>query len=75
MTTKGLGRNWAWRELLEVNNPEIIVDLAARFGIGTEDWLIYKDLMAKRPALQAGELTEPEVETCDNITDDTIAPI
>ena len=75
MTTKGLGRNWAWRELLEVSYPEILFDLANRFGIGTEDWLIYKDLMSKRRDLAAGELEEPQVETCDGVTDEILAPI
>jgi len=75
MTTKGLGRNWAWREYLEVSNPEIIIALAARYGIGTKDWLIYKDLMAKRGDLAAGPLTEPEVETCDGAFDDILAPL
>jgi hypothetical protein len=75
MTTKGLGRNWSWRELLETTAPEIIIDLAARYGIGTEDWLIYKDLMSQRRDLAPGPLTEPEVETCDGAFDEILAPI
>ena len=69
MTTKGLGRNWAWRDYLETTAPEIIIELADRFGIGTQDWLAYKSMMAQRPELIPGPLTEPEVETCDDILD------
>ena len=75
LTTKGLGRNWAWRERLETTHPEILIDLADRFGIGTQDWMAYKAFLQQQPALLPGPLTEPEVETCDGAFDDILEPL
>lgn len=75
LTTKGLGRNWAWRDRIEAAHPEILIDLAERFEIGTQDWLAYKSFLQQQPALLPGPLTEPEVETCDGGFDDILAPL
>lgn len=64
MTTKGLGRNWSWREELRVNHPEMLFNLTMDYDTGLNDWQAY--LEAVRTVQPAGELTEPQTETCDD---------
>jgi len=75
MTTKGLGRNWSWREFLNDNHPEILIALGSTYGINDADWMEYRRLMDARRDLAAGELDEPQVETCDGVFDDILAPL
>lgn len=67
MSTKGLGRNWAWKSHLETTSPDVLDILRIRYDdIGDANWQAYQDILAKNKELEATGLTEPTTETCDD---------
>jgi hypothetical protein len=70
MTTRGLGRNWAWHSWMAENMPIELMILQSAYDCGTQEWNEFKSIIGEYPSLDSGDLVEPATETCDDFTSD-----
>lgn len=68
MTTRGLGRNWAWHTWMSENMPIQLMMLQGTYDCGTKEWNEFKTIIGEYPGLDSGDLIEPQTETCDDFS-------